>query len=112
MDGSAFHRSREALEEAKKKRIEIVFKSGYEEIDFPLNSIMELILHVKNKWTKRQRDVINFLESHKDVNLSDVARSFQVSKQAISKIIRAAGWKAVRKAEKVVEHYLELLEQV
>jgi len=111
MDGSAFHRSREALEEAKKKRIEIVFKSDHEEIDFPLNSIMELILYVQNKWTKRQREVISFLESQKDVNLSVVAKHFRVSKQAISKIIRAAGWKAIRKAEKVVEHYLELLEQ-
>jgi predicted DNA-binding protein YlxM (UPF0122 family) len=111
MDGSAFHHSREALEEAKKKRVEIVFRSGHNEIDFLLNSIMELILHVKNKWTKRQRDVINFLESHKDANLSEVAEHFQVSKQAISKIIRAAGWRAVRKAEQVVEYYLGLLEQ-
>lgn len=110
MDGSAFHRSRDALEEAKKRKVELVFKSGNEETDFLLNSVTELILHVKSKWTRRQKDVINFLESQENVKLSDAARRFRVSKQAISKIIRAAGWKAVRKAEKVVEYYLKMLE--
>lgn len=111
MDGSAFHRSRDALEEAKKRKIELVFKSGNERIDFILNSITELILHVKNKWTKRQRDIISFLESRENVRLSDAAKKFRVSKQAISKIVRAAGWKAVRNTEKVVEYILKSLEK-
>lgn len=111
MDGSAFHNSREALKEAKKKNIELVFKSHSEEIDFLLNSVMKLILHVKSKWTKRQIEVISFLESQENIKLSDAAEKFQISKQAISKIVRTAGWRAVRNAEKVVEYYLKLLEQ-
>ena len=57
-------------------------------------------MHVKNKWTKRQRDIISFLESRENVRLSDAAKKFCVSKQAISKIVRAAGWKAVRNNRK------------
>ncbi|MEX2719975.1 MAG: SatD family protein [Candidatus Wukongarchaeota archaeon] len=111
MDGSAFHHSRGALKEAKKRNIELVFKSHSGEIDFLLNSVMRLILHVKSKWTKKQRERISFLESEENIKLSDVAKKFQVSKQAISKMIRTAGWRAVRNAEKLVENYLKRLEQ-
>ena len=111
MDGSAFHNSREALKEAKKRDTELVFKSHSEEIDFLLNSVMKLILHVKSKWTKKQRERISFFESGENIKLSDVAKKFQVSKQAISKMFRTAGWKDVINAEKLVKDYLKLLDQ-
>jgi len=110
MDGSAFHHSREALKEAKKRNTELVFKSYSEEIEFVLNSVMKLILYVKSKWTKKQRERISFLESGENIKLSDVAKKFQVSKQAISKMFRTAGWKEVRNAEKIVKDFLKKLE--
>ena len=106
MYGSAFYSSRKALDRAKKKQVEIVFSTGDEKLDFQLNTLIELIQFVRRKWTKRQREILNFMESHEEIKQKDIAEHFGVSKQAISKTIKASGFELVRRAERLIETLL------
>jgi len=106
MDGSAFHRSREALEHAKKEKAEIVIKSHNKEKDKLLNAMINLILHIRKKWTERQSQIIGYLESHMNVTQTEVAKHFSTSKQAISKIVKTTGWRKIHESEKIVDEFL------
>lgn len=107
MDGPAFHRSRQALEEAKRRRIELVVRSGEEIVDSLVNPLSLLILHVMSGWTKRQREVISLIESGEHRTLSEIARKLSVSKQSVSKIVRSSGWRIVNDAMRGLELYLD-----
>lgn len=102
MYGSAFYSSRKALRNAKDKKVQIVFNTAKENLDFQLNTIIELILFIRGKWTNRQREILNFLESHKEIMQKEVAEHFSVSEQAISKIIKRSGYEAVKRGERLI----------
>ena len=53
MYGTAFYNSRNAINISKNKNIDIVFSTGFKDVDFILNTLIQLILFMKNKWTKR-----------------------------------------------------------
>ena len=106
MDGPAFYHSRDALEEAKKKRLEVIVKSGNKNLDSLINTLLQLILYIRGRWSKRQRQIIEYLESKESVTQTDAAKYFGVSKQFISKIVKETGWRIVRKAEELANEYM------
>jgi len=106
MDGPAFHKSREALEEAKKEKVEMIIKSYNKGKDYLLNTIIHLILHIRRKWTRRQTQIINYLETNVNATQTQAAKHFNVSKQAISKTVKTTTWKEINKAEKIVDKLL------
>lgn len=106
MDGPAFHKSREALEEAKKEKVEMIIKSYNKGKDYLLNTIIHLILHMRRKWTRRQTRIINYLETNVNATQTQAAKHFNVSKQAISKTVKTTAWKEINKAEKIVDKLL------
>lgn len=112
MDGPAFHLSREALEEAKKERAEVVIRSHSKERDKLLNVMINLVLHVRRKWTERQSQILSYLESHMDATQTEAAKHFSTSKQAISKVVKTTGWKQILESEKIINEFLGKLYSV
>jgi hypothetical protein len=110
MYGSAFYSSRDAINEAKKRHVQLVFRTGNENLDFQLNTIAELLLFIRGGWTRRQREILNFMESHEETVQKRVAEHFGVSEQAVSKVVRVSGFELVRQAEKLVRVLLAVLE--
>ena len=110
MDGPAFHRSRDALDEAKKKKLDIVVKSGNHELDSLVNILMKLTLYIRGRWSKRQREIIEYIESREGIMEKEVAKHFNVSRQYISKVIKESGWRIVKEAEQLADKYMDKLE--
>lgn len=109
MYGTAFYSSREAIDHAKKKQVEIVFRTGDRKLDSQINLTMELVKFIRRKRTKRQKDILRFMESHIELKQKEIAEHFGVSEQAISKIIKASGFELVKQAERLVKILLETL---
>lgn len=98
MDGSAFYRSREALKEAKKKKSSLILKSGSDYFDEIVNTIFNLITIIRDKWTKRQKEIVEFYKSG-ELTYEDVAQHFRVTKQSVSQVLKTANFEAIQKAE-------------
>jgi hypothetical protein len=106
MDGPAFHRSRVALEEAKKGKLDAVIKTPDENRNALLNALIWLVLHIRRNWTKRQSEVVDYLDSHPS-RQNEVAKHFKMSPQAVSKVVKKTGWREVSVAERILNKLLE-----
>lgn len=107
MDGPAFHNSRNALEEAKREKTELVIKTGDRDLDKTVNVIMQLILHIKNRQTIKQKEVITYLEENPNITQAEIAKKFRISKQAVSKKLKLACWEKIKRATELVRELLE-----
>jgi hypothetical protein len=52
MDGPAFHRASEALNYAKKKKKQMIYKSEQEQVDLLINTIFILMHAIKSRWNQ------------------------------------------------------------
>lgn len=111
MYGTAFYRSRDALNQAKKRKVDVVFSVGDESLDLEVNTLIELALFVRGKWTGRQREVLDYIESHEGLTQAQIAKHFEVSKQAISKIMRTSGFESLRRGKRLVATLLANLRE-
>ncbi len=102
MDGPAFHRSRDALESAEKSKNQIQIKSEREISDRIINVILDLISSIKERWTKRQREVTWHVSKEK-ITIVQAANDFSVTKQNISQILENSSYRSIRKAEDVLK---------
>jgi len=105
MDGTSFHRSREALQEAKRLNSWIIVQSGDNLFDETLNVMISLVDTIKRGWTKRQREIISYYKG-KELTYSELGKRINVTKQSISKILKAADLEMVERAEEVIGEYL------
>lgn len=98
MDGPAWHRARTALERAEaERRFGGVFVGFGERADRILNAFARVLYYLRARMTAKQRQLLElFLQRDTQQAVADKAG---VSKQAISKQARAAGWDAYREAE-------------
>ncbi|HHY48055.1 MAG TPA: hypothetical protein GX506_12240 [Firmicutes bacterium] len=96
MDGPAFHRAREAVELAKSQQRGVAFVSGDPEGDPVVNSLLRLIEGTWNRATQRQVQVVLSYEQTR--NMSMTAERLGITKQAVSKILKAAMWDEVIEA--------------
>ena len=86
MDGPCFHNAREALNQAKKSKKEIVVK-GFEH-NTALSALFDAMLDIRRGWSERQVEVIE--KSLIAQNFNTIAEELNVSKQAVSKILSSA----------------------
>lgn len=111
MDGSAFYRSRDALELAKKQtrgmEISIVAISGNNYFDDLLNILFNVCLTIRNNWTDRQRQIAQYLEENPATTYEETAQRFHVTKQAVSKVLKAARWSALKDVERTARSLLK-----
>lgn len=99
MRGSAFYNARKALDECKRKKRSFYALTGTENLDRAINSLFYFIETIESSWTKRQKEVIHYLRKNPELTLERLAQEFNVSKQNISKILKASKYRAVTEGE-------------
>lgn len=116
LDGSCFHRAREALEGAKHEGrwAKVVTGDNPAELDAKLmhrrqvtnavNAILRLSGDIRRAWTERQREVVRIRRS---AGLQkDIATELQVSRSVVSEVLAAARVDAVEEAERAASAFL------
>lgn len=97
IDGPVLHNARAAIETARSKRILGGIFVGFGKYDDVLTGFAEIQRHVRHRMTPRQREIVELLrEGGTQV---DAAATFDITKQAVSRHVAAAGWDAYRAAE-------------
>lgn len=97
MDGPAFHRAREAVEQAREEGIHGGVFAGFEADDPILTGLARLLDHHRAAFTSAQLEAVDLVRSGR--RQSEVAEELGVTPQAISKRLKAAGWEAYRMGE-------------
>ena len=106
MDGSAFHRSRWALEKLQSRRETATLFSGAEQGRWEtLNAFYRLIDTVENRWTLKQWQAVDAYE--RAGTYAAASEELQISPQNVAKRCRAAAWKAVAETERYLAAFLE-----
>lgn len=106
MDGPAFHRARSALEKAKAVHSPVVFSMGEPRQDRCLNAFAAIIEGTKRRCTRRQAQIIEAYE--KLQNMEETGNALGISKQAVSKILKAAMWRETQDALEQMEFLIDL----
>jgi len=108
MRGTAFYRARSALELCKKSNRKLLIRSSdtTNQTDEILNTLLRFIEVLENSWTRRQREVVNYVRSHPGSTYDQIGNHFTISKQAVSQILGAADWAAISEGENLLNHLL------
>jgi len=108
MRGTAFYRARSALELCKKSNRKLLIRSSdrTNQIDEILNTVLRFIEALENSWTRRQREIVNYVRAHPGSTYDQIGNHFTISKQAVSQILGAADWAAISEGEHLLNHLL------
>jgi len=107
MDGSSFHRAREALEEIKLSRHPATFMNSLEEdFDYNLNVILALMDVISNRWTDGQWEAIHAYEQMG--TYQKASQVLKVRPQNVAKRCQSAHWKVFSEAEKHIQKLIDL----
>lgn len=97
MDGEAFHRATELLEAIERDGLRFGLDTGTRPLDTALADEINLLLHVRESWTDRQRDVVTRYE--RAPTQEAVATDLGISQQAVSNVLQSASWPLVATIE-------------
>ena len=98
MDGPAFHRARQALEEVKNLKWAVTrWVSDRQNIDGKLNILLKTVGVIQSRWTSSQWEAVSLYE--KMGTYKAVAQYLGITAQNVEKRCRAARWHVVREAE-------------
>lgn len=104
MDGPAWHRADEAIDQAARSRKFVRF-SGFGRLnDDAYSSLGNLLLWQRHRWTDAQRQVIEHLEN--GVARKQIAATLNITPAAVSNRLNAAGWKYYEDARRVLKMLL------
>jgi len=98
MDGECFHRSRQALAQAKKQRVIACYDTGEEHLDIASNAILALVSAIQENWKPLHYRRFWLYRELRD--LGKVAEREMASKQAVSESLRGAKYEAVLGGER------------
>ena len=107
MDGSAFHRARSAIENAEKEDSDLMIESSLEELDRLVNTIFSLMSIIKESWTDRQREMVNYYLANLNLTQKEIAYEFGVSQPAVAKTLGRAKAKQIERTNEVLVSQLE-----
>lgn len=103
MDGPAFHFARKAIEQAKKKKPKIIYKS-----DFPgmgmIDSLNYFIESCTERRTKRQQQILEYLSQN--LTQEAIANKLGIKQQSVSDIIKLSYLSEVVDAKENISLYL------
>jgi hypothetical protein len=105
LDGSCFHRAREALERAKREDRWVVVAGLPDEDAKAANAILRLTGKIRDGWTLRQKEIVRIRRG--TPLQKDVARKLKVSPSVISEALSAAQHDAVLEAEAALAAILD-----
>lgn len=104
MDGPAFHFARKAIEQAKKKKPKIVYRSDFAGMDM-INSLLYFIESCSTRRTKRQKQVLELL--NQDFTQEEIADNLHIKQQSVSDIISSSYMYEVTAARRSISTYLQ-----
>lgn len=101
MDGPAFHRAREAVEEAKASRRHGGVFVGFGDDDPVLGGLARLVDRLRTDLTDAQVEAVEL--ARRGTTQREIAERLGVTPQAVSQRLAAAGWEALREGEEALE---------
>jgi DNA-binding CsgD family transcriptional regulator len=107
MDGEAFYRAREALNEAKHRKRTLYYSYG----DLTESLVNSLIALMDVQWmrlTERQKEIAKLLKKYSQV---EVARRLQITTQAVSKAKNSGAMTELDEAAKALRYFLAKYKQ-
>ena len=106
MDGPVWHHARAAIKKSENNRYQGGVFCGFgEREDEVLNGLSLVLEELRSKFTRRQWDILNDLRKGK--SQAKIAEEMGVSRQAISKAVKATAWNAYQKGEKALINLLK-----
>lgn len=105
MDGPAFHRADELLDDIEGSDLLFDVRTGRERFDLAVADEINLLLAHRQQWTDRQREIIECYERRG--NQYEVADELDISQQAVSKSLGKASWPMITEIEKRLRRVLE-----
>ena len=104
MDGPAFHKAADIIEQARRKNMRYCFGVGPVETNSLLNELTNLIEVLRSGWSKHQRSVVQLYEK---LGIQQAAaKILGVTQQAISDALKQAHWDEVKRAEDAINRAL------
>lgn len=97
MDGEAFHRATELLETIERDGLRFGLDTGTRPLDTAVADEINLLLHVRESWTDRQREVA--IRYERAPTQQAVATDLGISQQAVSNVLQSASWPLVETIE-------------
>ncbi len=107
MDGPAFHKASTMMKLLKKSQTFFDMVTYNKTIDGSLIIMINLMLLYKERWTKKQRQIIE--EYEKTLNQKKVALKYNITQQAVSKVINNTKWKNIRDLENELNQIISKL---
>ena len=111
LDGPVYHRAREMIKKAKRKKPSICYSFGPEnhsavsKADKLINSLLYFIESTINNRTKRQKEVVELYNKY--TSQQKVAADLEIAQSTVSEILAKAFYSEVEQAEKNISRYLE-----
>jgi len=108
IDGPAFYRAGDALEQARRKRRFMVYQTGQELFDRPLNALCHLVRLIQDGWTLRQQEVVGLYQG--GLTQREVAQQLGITQQAVADALQKAHWEAYSEAADTIRWLLGRIE--
>lgn len=113
MDGPAFYKASEVMEELKKTNLMFDMVVGDTVIDTAISNQINLILLLKKDWTERQHQIVQDYE--KTGNQYETAKNLNITQQSISKTLSRLMWSEIKIIEEklnyIINNYAQKQEQ-
>jgi hypothetical protein len=109
MNGPAFYRAREALNQLKDNNLNYnvtKINSGNQKLDLALNTILLLIDTLQSSWTDSQWEAVYYYE--KLGTYKKAAEKLNIAFQNVEKRCNAANWRQIDLAERNIKKFIEL----
>ena len=110
MWGTAFVRARDALNEAKQEDLEVRVITSNQQADYYVNTLLELMNHVRRNLTVNQRRIIDLYNFHVFMGgmqtQRGLANMLEVSDAMISKTLKRSGYEQLKKGEDLIQRIL------
>jgi len=97
MDGPAFHRASKMMAELKSSKLFFDITTGDQAWDRSIKTMINLMLLYKERWTKNQHQIIK--DYAETLNQAKVAEKYNITQQAVSKVIGSTRWKYIKVLE-------------
>lgn len=109
MDGPAFHPVAADIEQLRRDRLHIAFRTGSGLMDQVLAHQVDLLLMLRHGYSSKQLAAVRLYDQLSDQKL--VAGRMGVSQQAVSAMLRRTRWAAVRQMESCLDEALKAIDQ-
>ena len=108
MDGEVFHRSRNALNQAKRSGQIIVISTSNPQNDLLLNTTLRLLQTVRETWTKRQFEKVMLYKQHRKEEV--VASILEVSQADINQALSSTRGRVYLDCEDTLNEFLNAID--